>query len=153
MFLGINDNAAAPYFNISSWFDPEHFIYTLGCIGYIALIIFFTFFYNNLFSNPVEIAEAVEKRGGTISDRHPGKETADFIRHESHKMLSVGCIFMIVIALLPMVLSGLCHVNGISFLGTSVLIITGTIVETYKALFADSLGISERKKLENGGLL
>ena len=151
-FTGV-ESGISDFFNTSAWFDKGHVVYTFGAIGYTALIFFFTFLYNNISANPVEIAEAIEKRGGTLADKRPGVETVLFIKKQTKGMLLVGCIFITAIALLPMALSGLLGVGRLSFLGTSVLIITGTIVETYKELFAASLASAERKRLEKGGLL
>ena len=150
---GIGDHPASGFFNTSLWFRPENMFYTLGAILYALCIFFFTFLYNNMASNPIEIAEMIEKRGGTVEGRHPGAETAAYIKKETSRMLAAGGFFILAISLLPMGLSGVTGVNGIAFLGTSVLIITGTIVETYKELFAAAQPAREQKKLEKGGLL
>ena len=68
-------------------------------------------------------------------------------------MLKRGCVFTVAIAILPIILSNILDINGIAFLGTSVIIITGTVIETYNELYAASLASAERKKLDKGGLL
>ena len=151
--IGTGSETASGFFTTTAWFDPNHLLYTLGAVGYAALIVFFTFLYNNISANPVEISEAIEKRGGMVAGKHPGKETADFIKIESGKMLKRGCVFTVAIAILPIILSNILDINGIAFLGTSVIIITGTVIETYNELYAASLASAERKKLDKGGLL
>ena len=143
----------AGFFNTSAWFDPENMICSAGAVIYAVLIIFFTFLYNNISANPVEIAEAIEKRGGIVADKKPGQETVDFIKAQTKKMLLAGSVFIIIIAILPMVLAGFFNIGGIAFFGTSILIITGTVVETYKELFAVSLASAERKKFNKKGLI
>ena len=88
--IGTGSETASGFFTTTAWFDPNHLLYTLGAVGYAALIVFFTFLYNNISANPVEISEAIEKRGGMVAGKHPGKETADFIKIESGKMLKRG---------------------------------------------------------------
>ena len=126
------------FLNTYAWFNTKAPIYTLGAIAYILAIIGFTFFYNNIAANPLEVAEAIEKRGGAINNKRPGKETANYVTKETNKMLRIGSIIIIIVALTPMVISGLFGLNNVSFLGTSVLIISGVIIETYKTLYAAS---------------
>ena len=141
------------FLNTYMWFNKEMPIYTLGAILYILAIIGFTFFYNNIAANPLEIAEAIEKRGGAINNKRPGKETADYVTKETNKMLRIGAVIIVIVALTPMVISGLFGLSNISFLGTSVLIISGVIIETYKTLYAASFASVEKKRLDEGGLI
>lgn len=152
-FVGHSDIEILNYLNTSMWFNPEKPIYSIGAAGYIALIVWFTFFYNNIASNPLEMAEAIEKREGSINNMRPGKETADYIIKETNKMLAVGSIIICIVAMTPMVISGLYGSINVSFLGTSVLIIMGVIIETRKTIKSECIASVERKRLDEGGLL
>ena len=68
----------------------------------------------------------------------PGRRLQTVIKIESGKMLKRGCVFTVAIAILPIILSNILDINGIAFLGTSVIIITGTVIETYNELYAAS---------------
>ena len=105
----------------SNWFDKDNMIYTLGVILYIALIIFFAYFYTSITFNPVEIANNMKKSGGFIPGIRPGKPTAEYLEKVVNKMVVIGAVGLIILALIPIVCSGLFNAN-VSFGGTSIII-------------------------------
>ena len=46
---------------------------------YVALIIFFCFFYTAVVFNPIDVAENMKKHGGYVPGIRPGKRTSDYI--------------------------------------------------------------------------
>lgn len=99
----------------------------------VVLIIFFTYFYNQITFNPVEIADNLKSNGGFIPGIRPGKATSDYLQKVTSRITVVGAIFLAVIATLPTILSTLTSLN-IHFGGTSLLIAVGVALETVRVL-------------------
>lgn len=99
----------------------------------IVLIIFFTYFYNQITFNPVEIADNLKSNGGFIPGIRPGKATSDYLQKVTSRITVVGAIFLAAIATLPTILSTLTSLN-IHFGGTSLLIAVGVALETVRVL-------------------
>ncbi len=119
----------------SSWCNPEEPIYSLGLLLYIVLLIFFAYFYTSISFNPLEIANNMKKQGGFIPGIRPGKPTSDYLNHVLNYIVFVGAIGLLIVALIPIVLFGLFGVgSSLSFLGTSLIIIVGVVLETLKKI-------------------
>jgi preprotein translocase subunit SecY len=59
-------------------------------LAYVALIVFFAFFYTAIVFNPTETADNLKKHGGFIPGIRPGERTAQFIdnvliAHHGHR--------------------------------------------------------------------
>lgn len=130
-------NTILGFTNTSYWFNPHQFYYTVGWIVFAALIIFFTYFYTSINFNPIEVADNLRKNGGQIPGVRPGKETERYISKRMAYLSLFGGVGMVIVATVPMVISGLFGIGNISLLGTSVVIIVGVFVETTDKLSAD----------------
>ena len=117
--------------NQSNWFNPANWIYTIGAVVYVLLIIGFAYFYTEITFNPLEIAENLKRSGGFIPGIRPGKPTSDYLTAILKHVIFIGAIGLSIIALLPIVFNGLLGAS-VSFGGTSIIIIVGVIVETLK---------------------
>ena len=116
-----------------NWFNRNNMIYTLGVILYIVLNIFFAYFYTSITFNPLEIANNMKKSGGFIPGIRPGKPTSDYLTSVLNKIIFIGVIGLIVVALIPIVFSGLFNAN-VSFGGTSIIIVVGVVIETLRQI-------------------
>lgn len=116
-----------------NWFNRSNMIYTLGVIVYVALIIFFAYFYTSVTFNPIEIANNMKKSGGFIPGIRPGKPTSDYLTKILNKIIFIGAIGLTVVALIPIICSGLFNAN-VSFGGTSIIIIVGVVLETIRQI-------------------
>ena len=117
----------------SSWCNPDEPIYSLGLLLYIVLLIFFAYFYTSISFNPLEIANNMKKQSGFIPGIRPGKPTSDYLNHVLNYIVFIGAIGLLIVALIPIVLFGLFGVgSSLSFLGTSLIIIVGVVLETLK---------------------
>ena len=116
-----------------NWFNRNNMIYTLGVILYIVLNIFFAYFYTSITFNHLEIANNMKKRGGFIPGIRPGKPTSDYLTSVLNKIIFIGVIGLIVVALIPIVFSGLFNAN-VSFGGTSIIIVVGVVIETLRQI-------------------
>ncbi|MBQ8638769.1 MAG: preprotein translocase subunit SecY [Lachnospiraceae bacterium] len=124
------------FLNSGNWFRPSVPYYSLGAVLYIAMIIAFAYFYTSITFNPMEIADNMKKSGGFIPGIRPGKPTSDYLTNTLNHMVIIGALGLTVIAIFPMILTGVFNVGNLSLLGTSLLIIVGVIIETLKSIEA-----------------
>lgn len=119
--------------NQSSWCNPDQPIYSVGLILYLVLLVFFAYFYTSITFNPLEIADNMKKQGGFIPGIRPGKPTSDYLNKVLNYVVFIGAIALMIIALIPIVLTGLAGVgSSLCFFGTSLIIIVGVVLETIK---------------------
>lgn len=83
----------------SRWFYP---------VLLFILIIAFSYFYIQISFNPVEVANDLKKKGGSIIGIRPGRPTADYIRKILSKVTLMGAFFLSIIAILPIIVVPLC---------------------------------------------
>jgi preprotein translocase subunit SecY len=96
---------------------------------YIALIIFFAFFYTAIMFNPKETADNLKKYGGFIPGIRPGERTAEYIDYVLTRITVVGALYLAAICLLPEILTSYAHIP-FYFGGTSLLIIVSVTMDT-----------------------
>ena len=121
------------YFSSSYWFRPQAMQYTLGFILYVALIIFFAYFYTQITFNPTEVANNIKKQGGFVPGIRPGKPTEEYFAKILKYLIFIGAVGLIIVALVPMLVSGIFNAS-LSFAGTSLIIVVGVILETAKKI-------------------
>ena len=121
--------------NIKSSYE---FKYTLGLVVYIALIIFFAYFYTSVTFNPLEVANNMKKQGGFIPGIRPGKPTTDYLTKVLNSVIFIGAVGLTIVAVLPIIFSGVFGAS-VSFSGTSLIIIVGVILETMKQIDSQML--------------
>ena len=112
------------------WFNYNGLAYALI---YALLILAFNYFYVAIQYNPVEIANNLRKNNGAIPGIRPGKPTTDFIVKVLGKITFIGAVFLMVIALMPIIVGNLTHIN-IQLGGTSLLIVVGVALDTARQL-------------------
>lgn len=111
---------------LAAMMTPDHWLYN---IFFVALIVFFCYFYTAVTFNPVDVAENVKKQGGYIPGIRPGKPTADYIDVVLGRLTFAGAIYISAVCVLPTILIG---EFGLPFYfgGTSLLIIVGVGMDT-----------------------
>jgi len=125
---------------------------------YVALIIFFAYFYTAVVFNPNDIANNMKKHGGFILGIRPGQPTADYITKVMERITLGGAIFLAAIALIPNFLTVLTHLPAFHFGGTAVLIVVGVALDTVRQIEAQLLmrnyeGILKKSGGKTGSLL
>jgi preprotein translocase subunit SecY len=115
------------------WFDRQHWIYSVGAVVYVALIIAFAYFYTSITFNPLEIADNMKKSGGFVPGIRPGKPTSDYLNSVLNSIILIGAIGLTIVSVVPIALNGLSGAS-VSFGGTSIIIIVGVVVETLKQI-------------------
>lgn len=104
---------------------------------YIAMVIFFTFFWVSLTFNPVEMAGQMKERGSFIPGIRPGKRTADYLEGIMNRVTFVGAIFLAIIGIFPTVVSQALSIDLLlaQFLGgTGILIVVGVALDVVQKI-------------------
>lgn len=65
------------------------------------LILFFSYFYNQIQFNPDDVSKSIQGNGGFIPGTRPGKPTADYLKRISNRITLFGAIFLALVALVP----------------------------------------------------
>ncbi|MCI6886058.1 MAG: preprotein translocase subunit SecY [Lachnospiraceae bacterium] len=120
--------------NSSSWFRPEMPWYSVGMVVYIVLIVLFAYFYTSITFNPLEVANNMKKAGGFIPGIRPGKPTSDYLNKILNYIIFIGAVALVIVAAIPIMISGLFNIGHLSFMGTSLIIIVSVILETIKSI-------------------
>jgi preprotein translocase subunit SecY len=96
---------------------------------YMAMIIFFSFFYTAVVFNPVETADNLKKYGGFVAGIRPGANTAEYFDRVLTRLTAVGALYLVVVCLIPELLISN---YGVPFYfgGTSLLIIVTVTMDT-----------------------
>lgn len=98
-------------------------------IIYVALIIFFCFFYTAVTFKPDDISENLKKHGGFVPGIRPGKRTAEFIDKIIVRLTTVGAIYISAVCVLPTILINRLNVP-FYFGGTALLIVVAVSIDT-----------------------
>jgi preprotein translocase subunit SecY len=96
---------------------------------YMALIIFFAFFYTAVVFNPQETADNLKKYGGFVPGIRPGQNTADYLDRVLTRLTAIGALYLCLVCILP---EFLISQYGVPFYfgGTSLLIIVSVTMDT-----------------------
>jgi preprotein translocase subunit SecY len=96
---------------------------------YVALIVFFAFFYTATVFNPTDTADNLKKHGGFIPGVRPGERTAQYIDQILTRITVLGALYLAVICLLPEMLISYAALP-FYFGGTSLLIVVNVTMDT-----------------------
>ena len=106
-------------------------------VVYVALIIFFAFFYVSITFNAEEIADNMKKYGGFVPGVRAGKPTERYLQYVINRIQTPGAIYLAVIALMPLLAFVLLGASqDFPLGGASVLIIIGVGLDTVKQIDA-----------------
>ena len=102
---------------------------------YVALIIFFTFFYVSITFNPVEVADNMKKYGGFIPGIRAGRPTAEYLAYVLNRITVPGALYLALISLIPLIALILVGADqNFPFGGTSILIVVSVGLDTVKQI-------------------
>ena len=124
----------------------------VGLIIYIFLIFFFGYFYTFIQIKPEELSKNLQQNGGYIPGIRPGVETENYVSKILSRLTVVGSIFLVIIAILPILFTALVNLSdkisvpaSVTIGGTGLLIVVGVALETYKQLEGSLVTRSYRK--------
>ncbi|MBQ9614938.1 MAG: preprotein translocase subunit SecY [Selenomonadaceae bacterium] len=101
---------------------------------YVLLILFFTYFYTAVTVKISDMAENLKKYGGFIPGIRPGQPTADYLDYVLTRVTLAGSVFLAFIAVLPNMIAGMTHIQGVYFGGTALLIVVSVALHTMKQI-------------------
>ncbi|MBI4780282.1 MAG: preprotein translocase subunit SecY [Oscillatoriophycideae cyanobacterium NC_groundwater_1537_Pr4_S-0.65um_50_18] len=117
---------------VIKYLSPDSVVYI---ILYLALILFFSYFYTSLFVDSVELSQNLKKMGSSIPGIRPGKATSDYIQKVLNHLTFLGAIFLGVLAIVPTAIEQQLGVTTFQRIGaTSLLILVGVAIDTAKQI-------------------
>jgi preprotein translocase subunit SecY len=96
---------------------------------FVALIVFFCFFYTEIVFNPTEVSDNLKKYGGFVPGIRAGKSTAEYLKRILDRLTVGGAAYLSAICILP-TLVGESIGLPFHFNGTSILILVGVALDT-----------------------
>lgn len=117
---------------VASWLSPGSMPYL---IMFVALIIFFTYFWTATQFHPDQIASDMKKNGAFIPGIRQGKPTQEYLESTMNRITLLGALFLALIAILPTMVSrflGVPQTISYFFGGTALLILVGVVLDTMK---------------------
>jgi preprotein translocase subunit SecY len=126
----------------------------LFLVLYVALIVFFAFFYTAIIFNPTETADNLKKHGGFIPGIRPGERTAEYIDYVLSRITVIGAGYLAIVCMFPEMLISYAAVP-FYFGGTSLLIVVSVTMDTVAQVQGYLLahqyeGLIKRSKLRGG---
>jgi preprotein translocase subunit SecY len=126
----------------------------LHLLIYVAMIVFFCFFYTAVVFNPQETAENLRKYGGFLPGRRPGAQTAEYIDYVLTRITVIGALYLAIVCVLPELLISYAAVP-FYFGGTSLLIAVSVTMDTVAQVQSHLLahqyeGLIRKAKLRGG---
>ena len=102
-------------------------------VVYVALIIFFCYFYTAVTFNPIDVADNMKKYGGFIPGIRAGKRTAEYIDRVLSRITLGGAVYMSAVCVLPTFLQS---EFGVPFYfgGTALLIVVAVALDTVQQI-------------------
>jgi len=127
------NSSFAQFVNGSPWsiFQRSSYKYS---IAYFVLILFFAWFYTLITFKPEEMAENMNKSSGFIPGIRPGEKTATYLEKILTRIAILVGTFAAIIAVVPILAGAYSNFKGVTFGGTSLLIMVSVSVETMKQL-------------------
>jgi preprotein translocase subunit SecY len=147
-FIGSSSDEVSRILALLGPGQPIHVLF------YIALIVFFSFFYTPIVIPPQETADNLKKYGGFIPGYRPGPRTAQYIEYVLNRITVIGAAYVSVVCILPEVLSY--QMNApFYFGGTSLLIVVSVTMDTVAQIQSHLLahqyeGLIKKSKLNKG---
>ena len=124
---------------INNFFGPNSWAYL---VVFLVLLVAFAFFYIAISFNPVEVANNIKNNGGAIPGIRSGRPTIEFIKKVLNRITFIGAILIAVVAGVPMIMNNIAVMFGtdifsaLAFGGSSMMIVVGVALETFRELEA-----------------
>lgn len=133
---------------VANYFLPGKLLYELL---YMALIVFFCFFYTFIVFDPNKAADNLKKSGGVIFGYRPGKDTSVFLHNVINKLTIVGAAYISVVCMSTEIMK-ITNIPSFILNGTSLLIVVGVIVDTLSQIQMYIFSGQYNKALQKTGL-
>ena len=144
-----------PNVKVLKWIG-DHFNYYKWpyLVVFLLLLVAFAYFYINISFNPTDVANNIRMNGGSIPGYRAGEDTSNQIKKILNRITLIGALFLCIIAGVPMLITviyeavtsgglsagtadaSLVSFAQIAFGGSSLLIVVGVAIETFRELEA-----------------
>jgi preprotein translocase subunit SecY len=125
-----------PWDNVQTWVNNnivnQRAVFHI--LSYALLIIFFAYFYTAIAFNPQQQADIIRKQGGFIPGIRPGPPTERYLQQVLNRITLPGSMFLMVIAVIPLLVFAAWDIAQFPFGGTAILITVGVALETMKQI-------------------
>jgi len=101
---------------------------------YVLMIIFFACVCPSVTVEIQDMGDNLKKYGGFVPGLRPGQATADYLDYVLTRITLAGAFFLAFIAVLPNMVAGATHIQGVYFGGTALLIVVGVALQTMKQI-------------------
>jgi len=108
---------------------------------YVAMIIFFCYFYTAVTFKSVDVAENIKRVGGFIPGVRPGKKTVEYIDRVLGRITFGGAVYVSAVCVLPTYMQAEFNVP-FYFGGTALLIVVGVALDTAQQIEAQLINRS-----------
>ncbi len=134
--------------SVAAYLGPQKPLYLLL---YVALIVFFAFFYTAIVFNPEETAENLRKNSGFVPGYRPGEATAKYFDHVLTRLTAIGAIYLSFICVLP---EAMIAKYSLPFAlgGTSLLIVVSVCIDTVSQIHSHLIAHQYSGVLERMGM-
>lgn len=105
-------------------------------ISYFILVVLFTYFYTAVTFDPHQVAENLQKNGAFIPGVRPGMSTSEHVGKVLTRITLVGATFLGVVAVLPLIVKAITHIDSIAVGGTALLIVVSVVLDLVKKVDA-----------------
>lgn len=136
---GLNaQNIQDAFLFIRMWSQPG--ASWVASLLYFLLVIVMTYFYTTVTFNPEQIAEDLQKNGGSVPGIRPGQATRDYLDRILYRITLAGAVFLGFIAIIQYYVGPVTKVSTFSLVGgTSLLIVVGVALDTMQQVEAQLL--------------
>ena len=134
--MGLNTSTSQGAYWINQIFSNTQ---PIGCLLYVLLIVFFSFFYSFMTVDPDKISENLDKQGAFIPGYRPGEDTKVQLSKMLFRITLIGATYLVAIALVPIIVSAAFGFTAseaatITVGGTSLIIVVGVAIETFRQM-------------------
>lgn len=121
---------------------------------YVAMIVFFCFFYTAIQFNPEDTADNLKKHGGFVPGIRPGKRTAEYLDYVLTRLTVIGSAYLSIVCVIPEVLISQAAVP-FYLGGTSLLIVVNVTMDTVSQIHSHLMaqqyeGLLKKTRLKGG---
>lgn len=95
---------------------------------YVALIVFFSFFYTSVVFNPAETADNLKKNSGFIAGIRPGSQTAEYLDYVLTRLTAIGALYLAFVCVMPEIFVAKYSVP-FQLGGTGLLIVVNVVID------------------------
>lgn len=115
------------------WFVGNTWLYALV---YFIFVFFFTYFYTAVTFDPEQLSTNLQKNGAFIPGIRPGPATREYITKILNRVVTIGAIFLGLIAVLPLIIKALTNISALAIGGTALLIVVSVVLDLIKKVDA-----------------